>query len=123
MAYAQETTLLGKAEGIDFNTTSDQLITITAPKYIIRRIVVTNASTNLNVAVGGIYTGASKTGSTIVDSTQTYTNLTTSAKFRGVTLGSICGTDTLSASTLYFSLTTAQGTAATADIYIMGERL
>lgn len=115
---------LAQLIGANMNVTSDQLLNITlASKYIARRIVVCNPSLNLTLAVGGIYTAASKGGTAIVANTQVYTALTGSTKFLDLTLATILGTDILTAQTLFFSLTTGQGAAATADIFVFGEVL
>lgn len=115
--------LIGKLTSANFNSTADQAIKIDASKYIIRRIIVTNASTSLTLAAGGVYDAASKGGNAVVGSTQIYTGLTGSTKYTDLTLASILSTDTLTAATLYFALTTGQGGAASADIYIFGEVL
>jgi hypothetical protein len=73
--------------------------------------------------VGGFYTAASEGGTIIVANTQIYVLLTAAAKFLDVTLAAILGTDVRTETTLYFSLTTGQGSAATADIYIFGDPL
>ena len=105
------------------NSTSDQSIRINSGKYVIRRVIVTNASTSLTLAVGGIFTAAGKTGSQIALASQVYSALTSSSKYVDAALGSIVSTDVLTGGTIYFSLTTAQGSAATADIYIIGDDL
>jgi hypothetical protein len=115
--------LLGSLKGVDFNVTTDQLLAMMFARYIVRRIVVNNASINLTLAVGGFYTAAAKGGTAIVANTQVYTALTAAAKFLDVTLAAILGTDVRTESILYFSLTTAQGAAATGDIYIYGDPL
>jgi len=114
--------LLGKLATANMNSTADQAITINASKYIVRKIVVVNASTNLTLAVGGVYTAASKGGTAIVASTQVYTALTGSTKYLELTLQNLA-TDVLTAGTLYLSLTVAQGGAATADVYVLGDAL
>jgi len=51
--------LLGKLIGANMNVTTDQAIPITrigTQKYLITKIFVTNASTSLTAADGGIYT-------------------------------------------------------------------
>jgi hypothetical protein len=78
-----------------------------------------NPSASLALAVGGVYTGAGKTGDILVDSTQVYstatTPLTSSQSMTGSSLGNGVRTETP-----YLSLTTAAGSAATADLYIFG---
>jgi hypothetical protein len=117
--------LLGKLLGADFNTTNDQAISlfrIGSGKCIVTDIIVANASINLSTAQGGFYTGAGKTGTTIVASTQAYNAVDLSNdKWLALTLASAAGTDVISS--LYFALTTAQGSAATADIYVYGYAL
>lgn len=117
--------LLGSIIGADFNSTADQAITIQTgvTRYIIRRIVVENASVSMATAVGGIYSNAAKAGTIIVAAGQTYVTLTTSLKFKDLTLEAVVGTDVLTFGTIYFSLTTPQGVAATASIYIFGENV
>lgn len=115
--------LLSKLTSANMNVTTDQAIKIGAAKYVIRRIVVTNASTNLTLAAGGIYDTTSKGGNTIVAAAQVYTALTASTKFLDLTLDTTATTTALTSATLYLSLTTGQGGAATADVYIFGEIL
>lgn len=113
---------------LNFNTTADQPIAI--PQYItafrLASIIITNASISLTTAAGGFYPAASKGGTPIVANTQIYTSLTTSAKLMTATLASFGSTTRFSAanlgqignlSNIWFSLTTPQGAAATADIY------
>ncbi len=115
--------LLGKLTSANMNSTADQAITINGTtKYLIRKIVVTNASTNLTLAVGGFYAAASKT-TAIVANTQVYSALTAASKYVDLTLGALLTTDVRTETTLYLSLTTGQGGAATADVYIFGDML
>lgn len=115
--------LLGSLIGADFNSTADQAITIASgiTKYVIRRIVVVNASLNLTTAVGGLYGAAAKSAPNIVANTQVYTALTAAAKFVDLTLTALCGTDIFTQGTIYLSLTTPQGAAATADVFVFGD--
>jgi hypothetical protein len=113
--------LLGKLTGANFNSTADQAIPINASKYIIRRITIQNASLSLTLAAGGFYTATAKGGTPIVSSVQVYSALTAALAFLDTTLASL--TSVLTGSSIYFSLTTAQGAAATADIYVWGDWL
>lgn len=116
--------LLGVIRASNFNSTSDQAIPMpSGQRYVLRRIVATNASTSLTTAVGGLYTGTAKSGTILVAATQAYAALTASAKYVDLTLASGAMTDTFNAATIYLSLTTAQGAAATADIYVYGDLL
>ena len=115
--------LLGAIKGADMNVTTDQAIPVPYAKYVIRNIIVTNASTNLTLAAGGVYTATSKGGTTVVAAAQVYTALSASTKFVDLTLASGVTGDVVTAATLYLSLTTGQGAAATADCYIFGDVL
>ncbi len=111
--------LLGSKIGVNMNSTADQLIPITligSKKYRITRIGVTNASISLTTAAGGVYQAASKAGTAIV-ATQGYSSLTAATTWLDLTLA-ISRTYTLS--NLYFALSTPQGAAATADVYVFG---
>ena len=114
-------TLLGSRIAANFNSTADQIIPIAANKYIPRRIIALNASSSLTTAAGGIYSSPAKAGSPLVAATQVYSALTAPAKYLDLTTTAIVGTDVYSSPILYFSLTTAQGTAATGDIFIFGD--
>lgn len=113
--------------GVNFNTTADQAIAIPLPTgfahYRINNIVVSNPSTSLTTAAGGIYTAASKGGVAILSAGTVYSALTTNTAGAS---GSIffpapitnASTAYYNSTPLYFSLSTPQGSAATADITI-----
>jgi hypothetical protein len=116
--------VVGKLTGANLNVTTDQPITILgATKYRIRSIIVTNASTSLgaSIAAGGVYTAATKGGTAIVAAGQVYTSLTGSTITLDATIavGNVARTE----GTLYFSLTVAHGSAATADVYVVADVL
>ncbi len=123
MILGEGSTLLGALKGANMNVTTDQAIAIPWAKYIVRRITFVNPSTSLTLAAGGVYTAASKGGTAIVAAAQVYSGLTGATKFIDATLAALLGTDALTVATLYLSLTTAQGGAATADCYIFGDVL
>lgn len=115
-------TLLGKKIGANMNSTSNQAISMLSDSYIIRKIVVTNASTNLTTAVGGL--NADSGGSTaLVGSGQVYSALTASAKFVDLTLATAATTEVRTEGTIYLKLATPQGATATSDLYIFGDKL
>lgn len=123
MSHNPTPVVLGRLIGANMNSTADQAIAIRATKYVVRKIVATNPSTSLTTVLGGVYSAASKGGDTLVAATQAYTALTAAAKFLDMTLAAIVGTDIRAEATLYLSLTLAQGGAATADVYILGDVL
>lgn len=112
---------LGRLISANMNTTSDQAIPIAASTYVIEKIIVTNASANLTLAAGGIYTATSKGGTAVVAGAQVYSALTGSTKFIALTIAAL--TDILTGANVYLSLTTGQGSAATADVYVFGRSL
>lgn len=123
--------VLASARGVNFNTTNDQPIAIPqrVTAFQLTGIIVTNASVSLTTAVGGFYPAAGQAGLPIVAASQNYAGLTTSqilttpmltafgqnTRFSSVNLGTIAGF-----LNIWFSLTTAQGAPASADIYLLG---
>lgn len=114
--------VLWSLTGANMNTTADQALskTFSFTNYAISQILVTNASTSLTLAAGGFYTGAGKTGITIVAAGQLYSGLTSSTLIINPTMALNA---VQSATTLFLALTTGQGGAATADIYVVGVAL
>ena len=114
--------VLGSLRGANFNSTADQLIAISASvtAFQITSIVVTNCSTSMTLAAGGFYPAAAKGGTPIVAATQIYSALTGSTILVGTTVAATPLVTRYTISTVYFSLTTAQGSAATCDVYVVG---
>lgn len=120
--------LIGKLIGANMNVTTDNIVPLTdqAGLFIFDRIIVTNPSISLTTAAGGVYTAASKGGTALVAAGQVYTALTAAAKFAALTLANSALTDVFDSSvqtSIYLNLTTAQGAAATADVYVYGRTL
>lgn len=115
--------MLGSLRGANFNSTADQAIPLNSGgfNYIITTIYVTNASGSLTTAAGGIYDAASKGGNAIVAATQAYSALSASSKLLALTLAALG--IVLTAQTINLSLTTGQGAAMTADIFVFGKIL
>lgn len=115
----------GQLLGANFNSTSDQAIPISVPSvnYMLDSITIDNASVSLDTAAGGFYTAASKGGAAVVANTQAYSTLTAAAANAAgsamtATLATAGSTALFNLPTLYFSLTTGQGAAATANIRV-----
>ena len=70
----------------------------------------------MDTAVGGFYSAATKGGVELVAATQVYSALTSASITLDCTIASVVG----GLGNVYFSLTTAQGAPATADIRIYG---
>lgn len=122
MSYAvqqpQGDVVLGKLSGANLNITTDQAIALLVGNKKITRIMVAGASITPTLAAGGFYSAASKGGSVVVAAGQVYTAATAI-----VTLDVTLASTYFVGSTLYFALTTANGTACTADIYVYGQLL
>lgn len=126
--------VIASLRGANFNTANDQPIAIPQQftAFQLTSIIVTNASVSLTTAVGGFYPAAAKGGTPLVSAAQAYSVLTgvnslmtatlaafgANTRFSSVNLGSIGGL-----LMVWFSLTTPQGGAALADIYICGQDL
>lgn len=130
-AFAPARVECGYLIGADFNSTSDQVIPISTPTdYMFDSIVVSNPSVSLTTATGGFYSGAGKTGIIVVAAAQAYSGLTTNTanttgnallatiSTAGNTTAFGGPTATSPVRTLYFSLTTGQGSAATGNIRV-----
>ena len=120
----QYTGVIGRLLGANMNVTTDQPIPLfvsSTQLYRVQKITVTNASTSLTTAAGGVYDAASKGGNAIVAAAQVYTALTTTFKALDLTIA--LNLREPAATLLYLALTTAQGAAATADVYVYGDIL
>lgn len=123
--------LLGRLVGANMNVTTDQpFVWFPAPNTVWRatKITCTNASTSLTTASGGVYTELSKGGSAL-SSNAAFSSLTGSTLAYDLTIASTPGNTfyTSAAATAsvngapVLALTTAQGSAATADCYVYGQ--
>jgi hypothetical protein len=111
-------TVVGQLLNADFNVTTDQVIPLWVYRPSIIGIYVTNSNgAPLTTAQGGIYSAASKGGTAIVAATQGYTQLNGNPVYLQLTLAAFLRITT---NQIFFSLTTAQGAAAHADIYVVG---
>lgn len=123
--YAGFDQLLFKKVGANMNVTTDQTLDylggeLRGLRYMIDRIVVLNASISLDTAAGGVYNAASKpAGGIIVAAAQAYSALTGSTLALDLTITAL-GKAIIEGAAPVFSLTTAQGAAATADILVFG---
>jgi hypothetical protein len=106
----------------NFNSTSDQSCVIPASitAWVPTSILVTNCSGTFTLAAGGVYPTTSKGGTALVAAAQAYTALTGAAVVLGLTLAANIATTRQTVNTLYLSLTTGTGGAATCDFYVVG---
>lgn len=107
----------------NLNSTADQTFVqnpnLSFSQYVPLLIVASGASIPITTAEGGIYTGASKGGTIITPATQSYAGLATATTTINPQLA-VSGQQTLPATPPMLSLTTPQGSAATANFTIMG---
>ena len=115
--------LLASKSAVDLNAaTSDNAITVESARYRLDKIIVDNASVNLTTATLGVFTAAGGAGTTVV-ADQAIAALTASSKFMDLTLAGGVTADVLTAGTLYVRVGTAQGVAATANVWLFGYTL
>lgn len=114
--------VLGTLRGANFNSVADQPIVIPASitAFQIASIVVTNCSASLTTAAGGFYPTTAKGGVPIVAAIQAYTALTAATVLLPVTVAATPLVTRYVVSTVYLSLTIAQGAPATCDVYVIG---
>lgn len=74
----------------------------------------------MTLAVGGFYPTTSKGGTALVAATQAYSTATSTGVIVNAALAAGIATTRQTIGTVYLSLTTAQGAAATCDVYIIG---
>jgi hypothetical protein len=114
--------LIASLRSANFNSTADQAIAIPSniTSFAITDIIVTNCSTSLTLAAGGFYPTTSKGGTPIVAATQVYSALTASTILLKATVAATPLITRYTVSNVYLSLTTAQGSAATCDVFLEG---
>ena len=118
LASNQALRLLAAVQGVNLNQVGDTVAQIVnnSGSYSVQSIIVANASVNLTTAQLAVYTGAGATG-TAVKSAYALTGNSAPAK---VVVTAATSTDIVSGTPLYIRCTTAQGAAATADVYLYG---
>jgi hypothetical protein len=116
--------ILGSFVGLNMNITTDQPLALAVPSgasYFLTHVVMRNASISLTTAAGGLYTAASKGGTVLVLAATVYTGFTGPTITAPVLIVAAQAAALQTANPIYFSLTTGQGAAATADMLIYGD--
>lgn len=117
LATNQALRLLASAQGVNLNVVGDTVAPVLASgRYSVQSVIVTNASTNLTTAQMAVYSGPAA-GGTAVKTAYALSGNSTAAK---TVVTAADSTDALTTSPLYIRCTTAQGAAATADVFIYG---
>ena len=109
--------MIGRLLGANFNATTDQAITLPTGSWVITQVYAVKSSVSMTTAAGGVYTTTAKGGTAIVEAAQVYTALTGTAT--DLATLTMAATPTVTSS-IYLSLTTAQGATATADVFVFG---
>jgi hypothetical protein len=118
LATNQAIRLLAVATGVNVNSTGDQatLAINNASSYSVSNVVFTNASTSLTTAAAGLFTAPAAGG----------TGLVANAALSGLSASTVVSQRTVAstalqtAQNLYLNVGTAQGAAATMDVYVYG---
>lgn len=117
LATNQAVRLLAVYQGVNANATGDTVLPILdSSSYSVKFVVATNASTSLTTAAAGVFTAPNAGGTAIV------ANAALSA-LTGPTVVSertVASTAAQTGQNLYVNVGTAQGAAATFDIYVYG---
>ena len=118
LASNQAIRLLGVVTGVNVNGTGDQAVIAinNSTNYSVSNVVFTNASISLTTAAAGVFTAPSAGGTAIV-SNAALSALTGSTV---VSQRTVATTATQTAQNLYVNVGTAQGAAATMDVYVYG---
>lgn len=117
LASNQALRLLAFVQGANLNATGDTVLpVINSTSYSVSNVILTNASISLTTALAGLFTAPTAGGTAIV------ANAALSAA-TGPTIVSqrtVASTAIATAQNLYLNVGTAQGAAATGDIYVYG---
>ena len=109
--------LLASYQGVNVNATGDTVLPIlNTGSYSVSNVIFTNASTSLTTAAAGLFTAPSAGGTGIV------ANAALSA-LTGATVVSqrtVASTAAQTGQNLYVNVGTAQGAAATMDVFVYG---
>ena len=114
--------VLATLRGANFNITTDQAMVVpaTITRWAPTAIWVTNCSISMTLAAGGVYPATAKGGTALVAATQLYSAATSGTVIVNAALAAGIATTAQTGNTVYLSLTTAQGAAATCDVYVIG---
>lgn len=118
LATNQAIRLLAVATGVNVNSTGDQatLAINNASSYSVSNVVFTNASISLTTAAAGLFTAPAAGGTGLV-ANAALSALTSSTI---VSQRTVASTALQTAQNLYLNVGTAQGAAATMDVYVYG---
>ena len=117
LATNQALRLIASAQGVNLNAVADTIAPIlVAGNVSVQSIIVANASISLTTAQLAVYTGPAATGTAVKSAYALSGNNSTTA----VVVTAATSSDSITGTSLYLRNTTAQGAAATADVFIYG---
>jgi hypothetical protein len=117
LASNQALRLLASFQGVNVNATGDTVLPINnTNSYSVSNVIFTNASTSLTTALAGLFTAPSAGGTGIV-ANAALSALTGSTV---VSQRTVASTALQTGGNLYVNVGTAQGAAATMDVYVYG---
>ena len=117
LANNQAIRLLASFQGVNVNATGDTVLpVINTDRYSVSNVVFTNASVSLTTALAGVFTAPSAGGTAIVANAAL--SAMTSASV--VSQRTVASTAAQAGQNLYVNVGTAQGAAATMDVFVYG---
>jgi hypothetical protein len=117
IASNQAIRLLASFQGVNVNQTGDTVLPINnTTNYSISNVIFTNASTSLTTALAGVFTAPAAGGTGIVANAA----LSAMTGSTVVSQRTVASTAVQTGQNLYVNVGTAQGAAATMDVFVYG---
>lgn len=117
LASNQAIRLLASYQGVNVNATGDTVLPINnTNSYGVSNVIFTNASVSLTTAAAGLFTAPSAGGTGIVANAA----LSAMTASTVVSQRTVASTALQTGQNLYVNVGTAQGAAATMDVYVYG---
>lgn len=116
LATNQAIRLLASYQGVNVNATGDTVLPVlNSSSYSVSNVIFTNASISLTTAAAGLFTASGASGAIV--SNAALSALTGSTV---VSQRTVASTAAQTSQNLYVNVGTAQGAAATMDVYVYG---
>ena len=117
LASNQAIRLLASYQSVNVNLAGDTVLPIgNTTNYSVSNVIFTNASTSLTTAAAGVFTAPNAGGTAIVANAA----LSAMTGSTVVSQRTVASTATQSGQNLYVNVGTAQGAAATMDVFVYG---
>ena len=117
LASNQAIRLLASYQSVNVNATGDTVLPINnTSSYSVSNVIFTNASVSLTTAAAGLFTAPSAGGTAIVSNAA----LSAMTGSTVVSQRTVASTAQQTGQNLYVNVGTAQGAAATMDVYVYG---